>query len=463
MSTTDSTIDSMTASPSANPSRGRPPPRRVHPPLYTTYMWIRRPLDYWDAVSARHGGTFVMKLPGMEPLVVFSNPEDVKQVFADHGDAMHAGEFNRVLAPFLGEKSVLMLDGKEHLRHRRLLLPPFHGERMQAYGREMIDLTRREIEPWRAGDTLSVHEPMQHITLKVIVRTIFGVEEGPRFDAFVDRLTELTELAAWPPLLFPFMQVDLGAWSPWGRFQRKAADVDAAILSEIRRRRHEGAGDRADVLSLLVSAKDETGVGMSDDELRDELVTLLVAGHETTATALAWAFRWILDTPEVERRLTEEILGAAEGGLTPERVIKLEYLDAVVREVLRLQPVIPLVGRILQERMTLGGFDLPAGTPIACSIYLAHRRPEVYPEPARFRPERFLGTKFTPAELFPFGGGIRRCIGMAFALYEMKMVLAEVIRGARLELAGDGPVKVTRRSITLTPSGGTRVRVLERR
>ncbi len=448
--------------PEPESDRGRPVPRPVHPWPLTTVMWLRRPLDYWDELYARHGDTFTMKLPAMPPLVVFSNPEVVKQVFADHGDAMHAGEFNKVLAPFIGDKSVLMLDGKEHLRHRRILLPPFHGERMQAYGREMLDLTRAEVDKWPVGAPFGVHEPMQRVTLGVIVRTIFGVEEGPRFDAFVDRLTELTHIASWPPLLLGPMQVDLGPWSPWGKFQRKAAEVDAALLSEIRRRRHGGTEGRVDVLSLLVDAKDESGEGMTDEELRDELATLLVAGHETTATALAWAFRWVLGTPSVCERLVAEIRDAAADGLTAERVSKLEYLDAVVRETLRLQPVIPLVGRILKERMTVGGYDLPAGTPIACAIYLAHRRPEVYPEPKRFLPERFLGTKFTPSELFPFGGGIRRCIGMAFALYEMKMVLAEVLSRVSLRLADQRPITVTRRSITLTPSGGTRV-VVDRR
>lgn len=429
--------------------------------LVTTWRWLREPFEFLDEQRSRFGDAFTMRLPGLPPLVVFSNPEAVKQIFTDDGETMLAGKFNLSLRAFLGEQSVLMLDGKEHLRIRRLLLPPFHGERMQAYGRAMIALTQASMAVWPRKKPFALHDRFQAITLRVIVRTVFGVEEGARFERLVAQLTELTEIAAWPPLLLPFMQKDLGPLSPWGRFQRKAADVDAALLAEIRMRRAAGTAGRSDVLSLLIDAKDESGAGLTDDELRDELVTLLVAGHETTATSLAWAFRWVLDTPEVRARLEAEIAGAArEGGaagLTPERIAKLEYLDAVVRETLRLQPVVPVVGRVLEKPVTVGDYDLPAGVAVVCSIYSAQRRASSYPSPRRFDPERFFRTKPSPYEFFPFGGGIRRCIGMAFALYEMKMVIATVMSRANLQLAGGKPIRVVRRSITLTPSDGMRV------
>ena len=429
--------------------------------LVTTWRWLREPFEFLDEQRSRFGDAFTMRLPGLPPLVVFSNPEAVKQIFTDDGETMLAGKFNLSLRAFLGEQSVLMLDGKEHLRIRRLLLPPFHGERMQAYGRAMIALTQASMAEWPRKKPFALHDRFQAITLRVIVRTVFGVEEGARFERLVAQLTELTEIAAWPPLLLPFMQKDLGPLSPWGRFQRKAADVDAALLAEIRMRRAAGTAGRSDVLSLLIDAKDESGAGLTDDELRDELVTLLVAGHETTATSLAWAFRWVLDTPEARARLEAEIAGAArEGGaagLTPERIAKLEYLDAVVRETLRLQPVVPVVGRVLEKPVTVGDYDLPAGVAVVCSIYSAQRRASSYPSPRRFDPERFFRTKPSPYEFFPFGGGIRRCIGMAFALYEMKMVIATVMSRANLQLAGGKPIRVVRRSITLTPSDGMRV------
>jgi cytochrome P450 len=427
----------------------------------TVWRWLREPFDFLDEQRSRFGDAFTMRLPGLPPLVVFANPEAVKQIFTDDGETMLAGKFNLSLRAFLGEHSVLMLDGKEHLRVRRVLLPPFHGERMQAYGRAMIDLTEASMRDWPRKKAFALHDRFQAITLRVIVRTVFGVEEGPRFERLCEQLTRLTEIAAWPPLLLPIMQKDLGPLSPWGRFQRKAAEVDEALLAEIRMRRASGTTGRTDVLSLLVDAKDENGVGLSDEELRDELVTLLVAGHETTATSLAWAFRWVLDVPEVRTRLEAELTEATREGrgapLTPERIAKLEYLDAVVRETLRLQPVVPVVGRVLEKPITIGEYDLPAGVAVVCSIYSAQRRASSYPSPRRFDPERFFRVKPSPYEFFPFGGGIRRCIGMAFALYEMKMVIAAVLARTNLRLAKGKPIRVVRRSITLTPSEGMRV------
>jgi cytochrome P450 len=425
---------------------------------------MRTPFEFFDDCAERFGDTFSLRFFGLPPLAVYSNPEAVKEIFADPDETLLAGKFNLTLRAFLGEHSVLMLDGKEHLRQRRLLLPPFHGERMQAYGQAMLDVTDESIDRWPMHEVFSIHGHMQTITLRVILRTIFGIEESRRLTEMSAAITGVLELAAWPPLLIPSMQVDLGPWSPWGRYLRRAARMDELLRSEIRQRRRGGHDGRNDVLSLLIDARDEQGQPMSEDELVDELVTLLVAGHETTATGLAWALRWILDTPAIEHRLLDELDRAArEGPLTPERIGRLELLDAVVREALRLQPVIPIVGRVLDRAARVGGFDLPAGTGVVCSIYLAQRRPSVYPDPRRFDPDRYLGKKFTPNEFFPFGGGVRRCIGMAFALYEMKMVLARVLTRATLRLDRRDPIRVVRRSITLTPSGGLRVRLESRR
>lgn len=440
------------------------PPGPTQSAIFSTLHWMRRPFEFFEDCEARYGDTFTMRLFGLPPLAVYSNPEAVKEIFADTGEMLHAGRFNLTLRAFLGEHSVLMLDGKEHLRQRRLLLPPFHGERMQAYGQVMLDVTDESIDRWPMNEVFSIHGPMQTITLRVILRTILGIEEPRRLAEMSAAITGVLELAAWPPLLVPAMQVDLGPWSPWGRYRRRAARMDEMLRSEIRQRRRGGHDGRNDVLSLLIDARDEQGEPMTEDELVDELVTLLVAGHETTATGLAWALRWILDTPAVEHRLLDELDRAArEGPLTPERIGRLELLDAVVRETLRLQPVIPIVGRVLDKPARVGGFDLPAGTGVVCSIYLAQRRPSVYPDPRRFDPDRFLGKKFTPNEFFPFGGGIRRCIGMAFALYEMKMVLARVLTRTTLRLDRRDPIRVVRRAITLTPSGGLRVRLESRR
>jgi cytochrome P450 len=427
-------------------------------PIRTTIHWMRSPQEFLEKMASRYGDPFTMKLPGAPTFVVFSNPDAVKEVFADDGQTMHAGKANVPLKPFLGEHSLLMLDGEEHMRQRKLLLPPFHGERMQAYGRTMIDLTNTALDRWPTGEPFAVHHHLQAITLRVIVRTVFGVDDGPRFESFCDKVTRLTDIASWPWLILPILQKDLGPLSPWGRFQRMGAEVDGALLEEIRERRRLGSKGRIDILSLLVDARDEDGKPMTDEELRDQLVTLLIAGHETTATSIAWALRWILDRRDVKARMMAELASAgASGELTPERIAKLEYLDAVVRETMRLQPVIPLVGRVLQKPARVGGIDLPAGTAVVCSIYLAQRREQVYPNAARFDPDRFLNKKFSPNEFFPFGGGIRRCVGMAFALYEMKMVLATLLARTEMRLAPGKPVRAVRRAITLTPSGGLRV------
>ena len=425
----------------------------------TTLQWFRRPYAFLDECKAKYGDTFTFRLLGLPPLVVFSNPEDVKTVFLDDGETLAAGKFNRSLAPLLGNSSVLMADGREHVRKRKLLLPPFHGERMFRYGADMIDITEKAIAKLPRGDAFALHEVMQDITLEVIIRTVFGFAAGPAFDEMVQRTKRILELGAWPPLLLPFMQHELGGRTRFGKFMTAVRKADEGIYEEIRRRRREG--DRgADILSLLLDAKDDAGKVPAESELRDELVTLLVAGHETTATALTWAFRWLLAQPSTyaDLRAAVDALGVNPSA---EAISKCELLDATAREALRLVPVIPLVGRVLEKPMSLGGYELPAGVAVVCSIYLAHRRSEAYPNPAEFDPRRFLGKKFSAYEFYPFGGGVRRCIGMAFSLYEMKIVLARFLALLEPRLA-QNTFGMVRRSITITPEHGLRIRVTPR-
>ena len=383
----------------------------------------------------------------------------VKDVFALGPDEGHAGKANIVLKPFLGEHSLLLLDGAEHLRQRKMILPAFHGERMHAYGRAMLDLAHDSIDRFPLGRRFAVHERMQAVTLQIIIRTVFGLAAGPRFGELARALKTALDVGAWPILLFSFMQKDIGRFSPWGRYVRHAGRASEILRAEIQRGRAEGTAGRSDVLAMMLDARDDGGQPLSEDEVHDELVTLLVAGHETTATALAWSLRWILP----DRALTQRLRGEIEtAGGDPTRIGKLELLDATVREALRLQPVIPIVGRVLQEPMTFGRLALPAGVVVAPSIYLVHRRPSLYPEPTRFRPERFLTFKPAPWEWLPFGGGLRRCIGAAFATYEMKMVLAAVLSRVDMRLATER-VRVVRRGITMTPSDGLPVTVTAKR
>jgi cytochrome P450 len=391
--------------------------------------------------------------PRRPTFVFFSDPDAIRTIFTGDEEQLRAGEANAFLEPILGEHSLLLLDGARHLHERRMVQPPFHGERMQAYGEVMRDVTARAVAAWPAGRPFPIHPEMQRITLEVILRTVFGVDEGPRLVRLRDLLTEILAIGSNPFVLV--FQVDLGRWTPWGRLMRLVREVDDMLLAEIARRRAANPERQSDVLSMLIAARDEQGEPMSDRQLRDEMFTLLVAGHETTATSLAWTFHRILRHGDVRERLRAELARVVgRGPLQPRHVPALEYLDATVKETLRLNPIIPLVGRRLEAPMTIGGRRLPPGVIATPCIYLAHRRPDLWPEPRRFQPERFLGARPSPYAYFPFGGGVRRCIGMAFALYEMKIVLAEVLSRVVLHAAPDHRVRVVRRSITLAPSDG---------
>jgi cytochrome P450 len=436
------------------------PPGPETPALLQTVRWLRNPFAVLDRCHEQFGDMFSLRAAAFGfVLVVVSDPELVKEIFALGADEAHAGKANAVLKPFLGKYSVLLLDGAEHMRQRKMMIGAFHGDRMNAYGRTMIELTHDSVDRWPVGRPFPVHRPMQAVTLQVIIRTVFGIEAGPRFVELADVLTGALQAGAWPPLLLPFMQRDLGRFSPWGRFRRLSARATEILRGEIRRGRSEGTAGRADVLAMLLDARDEAGQPLSEDEIHDELVTLLTAGHETTATALAWALRWILPDRVLLRRLRDEI-DAADGD--PQRIAKLELLDATVKETLRLQPVIPMVVRVLQAPMRLGSFELPAGAVVAPAVYLVNRRASLYPEPTRFMPDRFLTFKPSPWEWIPFGGGLRRCIGAAFAVYEMKMVLASMLPRVDARLATDR-IRVSRRGVTITPSNGLPIIVTDRR
>jgi cytochrome P450 len=441
------------------------PPGPSSPTLIQTYHWLRRPYEFLDECAARYGEVFKFQIMGFGTAVVFTNPDCIKEIFAGSSDVFLGGESNRVLRPFVGEHSLLVLDGAPHHRQRKLLMPAFHGERMHAYGRAMLDLADDSIDSWPTHQPFPIHPRMQAVTLRVILRTIFGIGEGSLFERIVELTREAVEIASNPLLLFPFLQIERGGLGPWARFKRLSNEIDDILRAEIDRRKSEPPSTRrTDVLSALMEARDDQGQAMTFQELRDELVTMLVAGHETTATALAWTLTSLLRDPALCRRLREELAIATESGrLVPERVAKLELLDATVREGLRIRPVAPMVGRVLKQPIQLGGFDIPAGWVVAPGIYLAHRRTAVFPDPDRFDPERFLRARPSSTEWLPFGGGVRRCIGAAFASYEMKMVLAAILARATLRLKPGYTPKTVRRGVTMAPSEGTPVILSERK
>jgi cytochrome P450 family 135 len=424
------------------------PPGPSLPRPITVGRFILRPTRFLDDCHRRYGDLFTVRLSTDRTVVITCDLELVKQVFTGDPELLRAGEGNVVLRPLLGPRSVLLLDGPEHLRQRRLLLPPFHGERMRHYRDVMSEVAERHVERWPVGSPFPTHPSMQAITLEVILRAVFGAEDQRRLDQLATPLRRLLDTTGsrLRLLLLQATSSERGRRSPWGRFRALVEPGDRVIMEQIRNRR--AGPERDDVLSLLLAARDEDGRPLSDDELRDELMTLLVAGHETTATALSWTLERITRDPEVLARLVEE--QSQDGD---------EYLDAVIKETLRLRPVIPAVVRKLAEPMELAGRAFPAGVNIAPSIYLLHRRPDLYPEPEAFRPERFLKRSPGTYEWIPFGGGVRRCLGASFALFEMKVVLATILARAQLALADDRAERVTRRAVTFAPSRGGRITV----
>jgi cytochrome P450 len=440
------------------------PPGPRAPPAYQLLQFTLRPLEYFEECGARFGDPFTARLAGLGTYVSLSAPELIKQVFTGDPEQLLAGAANAVLEPMVGRNSVLLLDGLPHQRQRKLLMPPLHGERMRAYAQVMAETTVAELKRMPSGRAFSLHAHMQAITLDVILRTVFGLSAGPEMEALRAALVDFLVL---PPAIVTFIPpryLDFPL-SPYRTFVKKRTAVHAQLDAVVRARRAAKDEGRTDVLSLLLAARDDAGQPMTDEELRDELITMLLAGHETTATSLSWAFALLLGHPQVLERLQAEVEGArlGDGSLDVSAVPKLEYTDAVIKEALRLRPILPDVVRKLTKPTRIAGYDIPAGVNLMPTIYLAHRRAETYPEPEAFKPERFIGAKIDSNAWLPFGGGVRRCLGMAFALYEMKIVLAQTLLHVKLKLASEKPPKVVRRAITLAPKGGTPVLLQERR
>ena len=422
------------------PIRGLPPGPRM-PRALQTAIWSREAQWFLKQGRARFGPMFTIKIAYEGDWVVLADPELVKQVFTGDPKVFHAGEGNQILRPILGDNSVLVLDEKPHMSQRKLLLPPFHGERMQAYGEKMTEIAAREIESWPTGVPYKLRPRMQAITLEIIIETVFGVHDGARMEPLREALRDFLDLTTNPQLLLPVLLVGPDRVKLIPAFRRRVQRVDELIAREIGERRGaEDLAERDDVLSLMLQARHEDGSPMSDTEIRDELLTLLVAGHETTATALSWAMERLTRHPEKLERLRAEVADDEDA-----------YLTATIQETLRLRPVISIVVRRLTEAVELGGYELPAGAGVTPCIHLLHRDPNIYPDPDRFIPERFLDNPPGTYTWIPFGGGVRRCLGAAFAQFEMAVVLRELVRRHQIEPANPASERNYRRAITETP------------
>jgi cytochrome P450 family 110 len=421
--------------------------------ILQTLAFARDPFGTLQRYVDRYGDPFTLTLFS-GPTVLTGTPEGIQEILTAPPQTFTSNN-RRFLAPLVGERSVLMLDGAPHRRERALLLPPFHGARLQAYGSLIQEIALRRAAAWRPGQPFVMQAFTQALSLEVIIRAVFGVQDEARVQQFARLIPAYFQaFTSWlvyvPPLRRPF-----GGLGSWSRFTTVAARFEQLLREEVAARRADGQ-DRDDILSLLLAARYDDGSAMSEEAVRDELKTLLLAGHETTAIALAWAFYWLHRQPDVSHRLHTELraLGCMP---EPDALRQLPYLGAVCDEALRLYPVVGFIHRRLRQPLTLRGYVVPADLAVGAALSLIHSDPRLYPEPRRFRPERFLERTYTPFEYLPFGGAPRRCIGATFAVYEMKIVLGSLLARHRFRLAEDTPVTPVPRTFTLGPKGGVRM------
>jgi cytochrome P450 family 135 len=429
------------------------PPEPKYTPLSQTVRWAFRPIQFMEDCRQRYGDSFSVRFVGFErPMVLISDPAAIKALYQERTHGLPPGR-NIVLEPILGSTSLLIQEGAEHLSRRRLMLPPFHGERMRSYEAAMNEIVETEIDSWPLQQEFPIHARMQAVTLEVILRVVFGVSTGPRLDRLREMLsTVLAETASPGQQVLGLALQRFGGPGPFARFDSQLKEVDELLFAEIAEHRERpDLEEREDILSMLMTAEFEDGSRMEDRELRDQLMTLLLAGHETTATALAWTFDLLLRHPAAMGRLRDSLEAGEE-----------DYLRATISESLRLRPVIPLAGRRLSKELVADGLTLPAGTDVTPAIWLTHTRPDVYPEPYAFKPERFLEDGPDTYAWIPFGGSVRRCIGATFAEFEMRIVLREVLTRCELRKADPRPERTGRRNITLSPRDGTPVVITAR-
>ena len=402
----------------------------------------------------RYGKRVTVRLPFQPPMVILSDPDAIKELFTAPADLVHPGEGARILAPIIGRNSVILLDEGPHMEQRRLLLPAFHGERMRSLAGVMTEIADREVQSWPRDEATALHPRLQRLTLEIILRAVFGLGSGARLERLRDLLAGVLAFGESPLSVLPAVQ-RFARWTPTQRrFARLMRDTDELVFAWIAERRAAAdpeAGD--DILATLIAARHEDGSPMSAQEIRDELITTLVAGHETTASQLAWAFERLAREPVAQARLTAELDGG-EGD---------EYLTATINEILRLRPVLPNAEpRQTMAPVEIGGFRYPAGVLLLASAYLVHHDPDLYEQPHEFRPERFLATPPGTYTWIPFGGGRRRCLGASFAIAEMKIVLRAVLTRCSLAPVGERPETTRRRSITFSPAREATVVLHER-
>ena len=436
--------------------------------FFQTLKIICKPLVFLERCKNRYGNIFTLRFLGLPSTFVISSPENLKQVFSETSDKLFAGEANAsFMEPILGASSSFTMDGSKHLRHRKLLLPCFHRLRVEMYGELMYKFTKEKILSWKAGDVVVIANEMREITFNIILSAIFGMDKtSARFVELTKLLHILTDTFSKPysllTLFLPALHRNLGPLTPWRKIMKLRHAMDVCLFEEIEARRKESLESRIDILSLLLQVKDDAGNFMTTQEIRDEMITLLLAGHETTTIGISWAMYGILSNSEVYKKIKDEFNNCIS--CESELLLNLDkfvYLDAVIKEGLRVTPVVPYVVRTVKEEYELDGFILPKGTRILPCIYLAHRDPAVWSEPDKFIPERFLDSSVLPYSYLPFSNGIRRCIGASFAHFEMKIIIAQILLNAELQLKPGYKLKLDNKGIVISPSGGVPVVVVK--
>ena len=439
------------------------------PAIFQKIQWVANPVGYMENAYLKYPDIFSSQIIGSGESFVFVNhPEAIQEILTNDRKKYTApGELNKILQPLIGNYSVMMLDGGSHRKRRQLVMPSFHGERMKSYSELIVNLTEKVMNQFSMNQPFLARDAMQEISMQVILESVFGLHEGERYQKIFHLMTLMSRLFrsvfSSSFLFFPFLQKDLGSWSPWGKFLRDRDQLDELLYAEIAERRKNPDPDRTDILELLVSVKDEDGQSLSDTELRDELMTLLSAGNETTATAMSWGLYWAHHIPETRDRILKELdrLGNAPDSMN---IFRLPYLTAFCNETLRIYPVAMLTfPRVAQEQTEILGHRIEPGTVVNGCIYLVHQREDLYPQPKQFRPERFLERQFSAYEFMPFGGGARRCLGEALAIFEMKLVLATILSRYQLQLVDSQPEIPRRRGVTLAPAKGVKMMVTGKR
>ncbi|MEL6439669.1 MAG: cytochrome P450 [Cyanobacteria bacterium J06621_8] len=425
---------------------------------------ILQPIDFIEQRTGQYGDFYQVTSNNLPPSIVTNNPQAIEDILTAPADKLIVGKANKRLGFLVGDNSLLLLDGKKHRQQRRLLMPHFHGKSLQQCSEDIVRITNQVSDRLEVNRPFKVRDLTQEITMRVILKVVFGLDSGKRQEALRELLSNLLETFNSPLssslIFFPWLQQDWGRYSPWGRFLRLQQEIKTLIYAEIKERRALLAANpnySQDILSLLLLARDKNGEGMTDEELHDELITLLFAGHETTASALAWLFYWVHYVPEVESKLRFELNNWSPGDRQTDT---LTYLNAVVAETLRIYPIaIGTFIRVLTQPVSIMGHEIAPNTSLMISIYALHHREDLYPNAPQFNPQRFIDRTYSNYEYLPFGGGNRRCIGSALALMEMKLVTATILSRFNLQLVSDRPLKPVRRGVTLAPPASLTMKI----